>query len=74
MKKYCKECGNKLEEVNTGYYIDSKPSFNEKTGKINTRLQCINPKCEEGCRYFTGHKISFFSNKCKICGYTEIDY
>ena len=71
---YCRECGSKLEEVKTGYYINSKPSFNQKTGKVNTHLQCLNQKCEEGCRYITGHKIPFFSNTCKLCGYVEQDY
>ncbi len=71
--QYCVECGNKLMEVKTGYYKDSKPSFNKDTGKINTRLQCLNPKCGDGCNYLTGHKLRLFSNKCKLCGFVQCD-
>ena len=67
-KKYCRECGSKLKEVELRRY-------NEITGKKETAMSCQNLKCEDGCANVTGHNNwSSWRNKCLDCGYTIIDF
>lgn len=68
MKKYCRECGQKLLEYNTG-------KFSEETGKEISALHCENLKCEEGCGNVTRHNNwNCFKNRCRDCGYSIQDY
>lgn len=61
MKKYCRDCGNKLEKTNTGY-------FSETTGKPMYSYECMNTKCETGCSNNGYHQFNFFTDTCKRCG------
>lgn len=65
-KKYCWACGEKLTE-------EKLRTFNEETGKRETRLICPDPMCRFHCQGFNcdRRKIGgFFSSesKCVRCG------
>jgi len=61
--KYCTECGLELEDFFTG-------RFDSATGEKLKRKDCLNEKCERGCRRI-GHQYNFwgFGSTCRRCGY-----
>lgn len=71
MKKFCKKCGTKLEDVECKYY-------NEETGEKVHDLVCPNYTCECHCEFW-GHiwKRKTWWNtdvECKFCGFVPYDF
>lgn len=66
MKTYCKHCGHKLEEVESGFY-------NEETGEKEVSKSCVNQKCDysiKKCRNCsTLLKGSWLPSVCEQCFY-----
>ena len=60
-EKFCSGCGKELIEVGV-------VGFDSKSGRAIYRQACINPQCPSGCGHLTGHKFSFWTGICKLCG------
>lgn len=62
-RKYCEKCGAKTYEAAV------RGSFDKETGEPNTRDICTNQKCFDWCDFNNQHDFTWFTQKCKNCGY-----